>query len=138
MAGRSPTDATSSKTLAALVKELRTSLKHHSKLGDVSRALAAADLSASASQHAGSLAPLQEAVRAAPADSSARYALAEAQISLGLHADAMENALHIVKQEPAWNGGAAKQLLLKIFETLGAGHALTLDGRKRLSKLLFR
>ena len=108
------------------------------RLPEVSRALAAAELSAAAGQHAGKLAPLLEAVRAAPADASARYALAEAQIALGQHAEAVENALHIVRTEPAFNGGAAKALLLRTFETLGPASAVTAEGRKKLSKLLFR
>lgn len=40
-------------------------------------------------------------------------------------------------QDKAWNEGAGKVLLMKIFDSLGNGHALTKRGRRKLANLLF-
>jgi thioredoxin-like negative regulator of GroEL len=117
---------------------LKGRYKHHLKHADVSRALAAGDVLSAAAEHSGQLAPLLAAVEAAPKDAGARFALAEAQLALGQHAAAVDNCLLIVRAEPGWRDGAAKSLLLKVFETLGPSHPVSVDGRKRLSKLLFR
>lgn len=120
------------------VELLKGRYKHHAKQADVSRALAAADVLSAAAEHSGQLQPLLDAVAANPKDPQARYALAEAQLALGQSQQAVDSCLAIIKTDPAWKDGAAKSLLLKIFETLGATHPITISGRKALSKLLFR
>jgi thioredoxin-like negative regulator of GroEL len=47
------------------------------------------------------------------------------------------SVLQIIKRDKAWNAGAANQLLLKIFETLGPGNDLAKKSRARMTNLLF-
>ncbi len=61
-----------------------------------------------------------------------------AQVGLGMHQEAVDACLAIIKADKSFNNGAARTLLLKEFENLGATHPITLAGRKQLSKLLFR
>jgi len=118
---------------------LRTKYAVAAKEAEVVRALAAADLAAGAEGAAAKLAPLAAAAAAAPTDPDARYALAEAQLALGHHAAAIDDLLAVLKMAgPGWRDGAARTTLLKLFDTLGAAHPLTLSGRKALSKVLFR
>jgi putative thioredoxin len=123
-------------TYAAL---LRGRYKSHLKHGDVTRALAAVDLLAAAGESAAQLAPLLQAVAAAPADPHAHYALAEAQLATGQHAAAVDSLLAVLKLGgPGWRDGLARATLLKLFETLGASSPVASAGRRALSKLLFR
>lgn len=118
---------------------LRGRYKGHAKHPDVTRALAAIDILTAAAAHGSQLAPLLEAVSANPGDAGARFALAEAQMAVGQHQAAVDNCLAVIKAEgAAWREGAAKSLLLKIFEILGAADPIANAGRKALSKLLFR
>lgn len=43
----------------------------------------------------------------------------------------------MIKLDRNWNEGAARQQLLKFFEALGFTDPLAVDGRKRLSSILF-
>lgn len=43
----------------------------------------------------------------------------------------------IIKREKEWKEGAAKALLLKIFEALGPQSELTKKGRQRMTNYLF-
>ena len=126
--------------LAAGIASLRTGeFKGHSKHADVVRALAAGDLASKSTAARATLGPLVSAASSNPTDPAARLALAEAQLGVGLHADAIENCLIALRVGgPAWNEGAPRRLLLQIFEVLGPQHELTVAGRKALSKLLFR
>lgn len=118
---------------------LRGRYKAHAKHPDVTRALAALDILTAAAAHGSALAPLLEAVAADPADAGARFALAEAQMAVGRHQDAVDACLAVIRAHgPGWRDGAARALLLKIFETLGPAHPVATAGRKALSKLLFR
>ena len=50
---------------------------------------------------------------------------------------AIEQLLGLIRQNRTWNDGQAHQQLLKAFDVLGASHPCTLDGRRKLSSLLF-
>jgi len=87
---------------------------------------------------AGQLKPLLQALQANPADHESRLQLSERLAASGQPEQAVEHLLHIIRAAPAWNGGAAKAMLLKLFDSLGSGHPVAVSGRKQLSKLLFR
>lgn len=70
-------------------------------------------------------------------DHQARFDLAltyYAQNNVELAIDAL---LEIVKRDRKWQDESARTQLVKIFEALGHTHPLTVEGRKKLSTLLF-
>jgi putative thioredoxin len=83
------------------------------------------------------LAPLVAAVNANPDDLDARYALANAQMAAGDRDAAADGLLHIVRVDRAWNDGAARQQLIKLFEVVGLEDPWVSQQRRRLSAILF-
>jgi len=87
--------------------------------------------------NAGPLAELQAAVEADPADLQARYDLA-----IALHANkqveaAVSELLELFRRDREWQDGAAKTQLFKIFDALDAKDPIALNGRRKLSSLIF-
>ena len=83
------------------------------------------------------LGPLVAAVNAAPDDLQARFDLANAQMAAGDRDAAADGLLHIVQVDRAWNDGAARQQLLKLFEVVGLMDPWVSAQRRRLSAVLF-
>jgi putative thioredoxin len=104
---------------------------------DVASALAALEIAEQARAGAGDAAKLEAKVAAHPADHQARYDLALARMAAGDHESAIDALLEIVRRDRAWNDGAARAQLLKIFDALGPADARTVAGRRRLSSILF-
>lgn len=50
---------------------------------------------------------------------------------------AMDQALEVLKRDKGWNDGAARTLLIQIFEALGPGSELAKKGRARMTNYLF-
>jgi len=67
----------------------------------------------------------------------ARHALALKRFQLQQFEAAMDACLEIVKRDKAWNDGAARALLLKIFEALGPGSEAAKRGRARMTNYIF-
>ncbi len=86
---------------------------------------------------AGDLGPLQVAVDANPKDHEARYNLALALYAGGQAEAAIDALIEIIRQNRGWNDDAARLELLKLFEAIGPTDPLTMDGRKKLSSILF-
>jgi len=86
---------------------------------------------------AGDLAPLQAAVEANPKDHEARYNLALALYAGGQAEAAIDALIEIIRQDRGWNDDAARLELLKLFEAIGPTEPATMDGRKKLSAILF-
>ena len=55
----------------------------------------------------------------------------------GERGQAIDELLAIVKADRKWNEEAARKQLLKFFEALGFADPLAVDGRKKLSTVLF-
>ena len=66
-----------------------------------------------------SLAALQSAHEANPADSGARYRLAVATALAGDVQIGMDHLLHLVRTDPEHDGGAPREKLLALFDLLG-------------------
>ncbi len=86
---------------------------------------------------AGPVGELRAAVEADPGDNQARFDLAQA-----LHADgdvqgAVDHLLELFRRDREWNDGAAKTQLFKIFDALPAKDPVALNGRRKLSSLIF-
>jgi len=86
---------------------------------------------------AGDLGPLQVAVEANPKDHEARYNLALALYAGGQAEAAIDALIQIIRQDRGWNDDAARLELLKLFEAIGPTDPVTIDGRKKLSSILF-
>ena len=107
------------------------------KAPEVTAALAKVLLAKEGSEKADKISQLLENVRNNPQDFQSKYDLAEAYFVSGKQPEAIEMALSIVKSDRTWNDSAAKKLLFKFFEALGATNPLTIQARKRLATYLF-
>ena len=90
-----------------------------------------------ASEQAGELSVLQQAVGNDPENMQKRYDLAIAQFGSGASEDAISTLLEMIKKDRGWNDDAARLQLLEIFAALGANAPEVKEGRKQLSSLLF-
>ena len=88
-------------------------------------------------QQAGPVDELRARVEADPDDLQARFDLALADHAAGKVSEAVDELLEIVRRDPEWNDGAAKKQLFTIFEALKPDDPIALNGRRRLSSLLF-
>ncbi len=77
------------------------------------------------------------AVEANPADHDARFALAEKYAAAGKNREAAEQLFAILESDLKWQDGKAKDKLLIIFEAAGPKDEVTIEGRHRLSSLMF-
>jgi putative thioredoxin len=92
---------------------------------------------AAAGGDAGAVGELSAKVEANPQDLKARFDLAMALFAASDREGAVDALLEIIRRNAGWDDGAARKQLLKMFESWGAEDPLTLDGRQRLSTLLF-
>jgi putative thioredoxin len=102
----------------------------------VAAARAALDLAEQA-KAVGPLAELEKKVAANPLDHQARFDLAVALNSKGRRAEAVDNLIEIVKRDRQWKEDGARKQLVQFFEAWGPTDEATVDGRKRLSSILF-
>jgi putative thioredoxin len=80
---------------------------------------------------------LEQKVAANPLDHQARFDLALALNGKGQRADALEHLITIVKRDRKWNDDGARKQLVQFFDAWGPTDEATIDGRKRLSSVLF-
>jgi putative thioredoxin len=85
----------------------------------------------------GPLNELEQKVAANPLDHQARFDLAAALNAAGKRAEAVEHLLAIVKKDRNWNDDAARKQLVQFFEAWGFADPAAVEGRKRLSSILF-
>jgi putative thioredoxin len=83
-------------------------------------------------------AELQTRLAANPADYQARYDLSVSLAARGDKIEAVDELLEIIKRDRNWNEQAARQQLVLLFEAWGHKDPATLEGRRKLSSLLFR
>lgn len=86
---------------------------------------------------AGPVAELQAEVEANPENLQARFDLA---LALQAHGDtqaAVDQLLALFTKDREWNDGAAKTQLFTIFEALKANDPIALNGRRKLSSMIF-
>ncbi|HTQ82469.1 MAG TPA: thioredoxin [Pseudolabrys sp.] len=85
----------------------------------------------------GPLTELEGKVLANPLDHQARFDLAVALNAKGKRADAVNQLIEIVRRDRKWNEDGARKQLVQFFEAWGPTDEATVDGRKRLSSILF-
>ena len=103
---------------------------------DVAAAISTAELNEAAGS-ARDIGPLRQKVASEPRNLEARFNLAMGLVANGQPEDAVEEFLELLKINQKWNDEAGRLQLLKVFDTLGPTHELTITGRKRLSSILF-
>lgn len=86
---------------------------------------------------AGPITELTAKVEADPADLQARFDLAQALYAAGDAEGAVEQLLDIFRRDREWNDGAAKTQLFTIFDALKANDPVVLNGRRKLSSMIF-
>jgi putative thioredoxin len=102
----------------------------------VERVKAALDLARKANQTDNRDALLSR-LAANPADLQARFDLAVASAARGEKETAVEHLLDLVRRDRNWNEQAARKQLVQLFDAWGPKDPETVDGRRRLSSLLF-
>ncbi|MDA7946434.1 MAG: thioredoxin [Hyphomicrobiaceae bacterium] len=86
---------------------------------------------------AGDVSDLRAKVESNPSDHQARCDLAIALNANGDRSGAAEQLLEVVASNRDWNDGAARNQLLQFFEAWGSEDPATVEGRQKLSSLLF-
>jgi putative thioredoxin len=85
----------------------------------------------------GPVGDLEARVAADPKDYQARFDLALALNAKGNREGAIEQLIEIVKRDRKWNDDGARKQLVQLFDAWGPTDEATLEGRKRLSSVLF-
>jgi putative thioredoxin len=85
----------------------------------------------------GEIGALTRAIEADPDDYQARFDLAMALNAAGKRSEALDHLLHVVRRKRDWNEEAARKQLVKFFEAWGPKDEFTIQGRRKLSSILF-
>ena len=85
----------------------------------------------------GDLDTLHQKVVADPLDHQSRYDLAIGLAAFGDKRQALEHLLELVRRDRKWNEEAGRKQLLQLFDAWGPKEPLVVEGRRRLSSLLF-
>ncbi|WP_420837188.1 thioredoxin [Chachezhania antarctica] len=85
----------------------------------------------------GPVAELQAKVDADPSDMQARFDLAQALHATGKVEEAVDQLLELFRRDREWNEGAAKTQLFTIFDALKPNDPVVLNGRRKLSSMIF-
>ncbi|WP_294226159.1 co-chaperone YbbN [uncultured Shimia sp.] len=88
-------------------------------------------------ENAGPVAELRAAVDADPDNHQARLDLAQALHGAEMVEEAVDELLELFRRDREWNDGAAKAQLFTIFEALKPNDPVVLNGRRKLSSMIF-
>ncbi|QGX97132.1 co-chaperone YbbN [Roseovarius faecimaris] len=88
-------------------------------------------------QDAGPVAELRAAVEADPDNHQARFDLAQALAANGQNEEAVGELLELFRRDREWNDGAAKTQLFTLFDALKPNDPVVLNGRRKLSSMIF-
>jgi putative thioredoxin len=92
---------------------------------------------AGSAPEAGEIAGLEARLAADPDDHQSRSDLAVALAAAGRKEEAVDHLLAIVRKDRAWNEDGARKQLLQLFEAWGFADPVAVQGRRRLSSVLF-
>jgi putative thioredoxin len=88
-------------------------------------------------EKAGPVDDLRSAVAADPENMQLRLDLAQAMHAAGLVEEAVDELLEMFRRDREWNEGAAKAQMFQIFDALKPNDPIVLNGRRRLSSMIF-
>ncbi|MDG2034269.1 MAG: tetratricopeptide repeat protein, partial [Rhodospirillales bacterium] len=117
----------------AYLDGLEPALLENTEIKGVQSALDLAEAATASGETEG----LRRQAKENPNDPQIRYDLALAFYGDGLTEDAVETLVGLVKSHQSWNEEAARTQLLKIFDALGHADPITVEGRRKLSAVLF-
>jgi putative thioredoxin len=117
-----------------LIAKLPEQIKNAPEVVSVKTALELKDATAG---NASEVQALEAKVAQDPKDMQARLDLAMARFGAGQKDKAVDDLLDMVRADRKWNDEAARKQLVKFFEAFGPTDPLTIQGRKRLSSILF-
>ena len=80
---------------------------------------------------------LLESLEKTPNNHQIRFDIALNLMAKGEHQDAISHLLYIIEKDKMWNDEAARKNLLEIFNALGPSNEVAIEGRKKLSSILF-
>ena len=80
---------------------------------------------------------LRATLAANPNDHGSRLELAVLLNGAGNRSEATDHLIHIIRKERGWNDEAARKQLVQFFEAWGPKDEATLQGRRKLSSVLF-
>ncbi len=80
---------------------------------------------------------LEKELEEKPDNHQLRYDVAVGYMSKGKHEQAMMHLITIIEKDRMWNDEAPRKSLLEIFNALGPTDDLVIEGRKKLSSILF-
>jgi putative thioredoxin len=118
-------------------KEMADSLPPElAKKSEIAAAISAVELSQEGKE-SGDVADLRGKLEKNENDHQARFDLAMALYAEGQNDAAIDELLELFSRDNKWNDEAARKQLVKIFDALGPADPLTVEGRKKLSSMLF-
>ena len=85
----------------------------------------------------GPVGELEQKVAANPQDHQARFDLAVALNAAGNRDDAADHLMQIVRRDRKWNDDGARKQLVQFFDAWGPTDEATVNGRRKLSSVLF-
>jgi len=85
----------------------------------------------------GPMAELEQKLAINPLDHQARFDLALALNTKGRRRETLDHLLEIVRRDRKWNDDGARKQLVQLFEAWGPTDEATVEGRRRLSSILF-
>jgi putative thioredoxin len=86
---------------------------------------------------AGDAGPLEAQVAADPKDHQARIDLSKVYAAHGKKSEALDQLIEAIRRDRKWNEEAARKQLVHLFEAWGPKDPATLEGRRKLSSVLF-
>jgi putative thioredoxin len=104
---------------------------------DVAAVRASLELAQKSQEAAGRVPEFESRLQQNPNDHEARFELALAAYAQRQSERAIDELLEIVRRNRSWKEDAARKELVKIFDALGPAHPATIEGRQRLSSVLF-
>lgn len=97
----------------------------------------AVELAGTAAEKAGKLTELERNVAQSPADCAARFDLAEGYYAQNMKDRAVDELIAILRIDRNWGEEKARTQLLKYFESWGFQDQASIQGRRKLSAILF-
>jgi putative thioredoxin len=85
----------------------------------------------------GPLSELEAVVAADPSNSKARFEYSQALYAADNIDEAVAELLELFRRDSEWNDGAAKSQLFTIFDALEPNDPIVLNGRRKLSSMIF-
>jgi putative thioredoxin len=123
------------------LERARTTLQMVSQEGAQDEAIRAVEaelkLKEAPAPESGVAAGLRAKLAADPKDHQARYDLAMALDASGDREGALAELLELVRRDRKWNEEAARKQLVTLFDAMGPNDPRTLEGRRKLSGILF-